>query len=122
MIHRFALLLFLVAGCPKPSPGVEAGPHPGVVQCGTNAVEKCAPSALPAVNGCLTGRGDITSCLISLIHPAACWTYEVVVCLTRHEGAAAQRAYDLNPQDTRDGWRAQRAKEFLDKQQVQFSD
>lgn len=110
----------LVSGCPKPPPG-PGEPH-GIVQCGTEAVQACAPSALPAVNGCLSGTGDVTSCLLGLIQPVGCITYEVVACLVRHEGSAAEHAWQANPEDTRDHWRAQRAKEFLEGQRVKFND
>jgi hypothetical protein len=117
-----ALIIGVVdlAACPHPTPGPGA-PH-GIVQCGTEAVQACAPSALPAVNECLSGSGDVTSCLLGLIQPAGCVTYEVIACLVRHEGSAAEHAYQANPQDTRDHWRAQRAREFLEGQRVQFND
>lgn len=115
------LLFTAVTACPKPTPGPGVPPH-GVVQCATEAVQSCAPSALPAVNECLSGTGDIVTCLLGLIQPAGCITYAVVVCLTRHEGAAAGHAFKANPSDQRDQRRAARAKEFLEKTGTQFSD
>src|SRR4051794_33018375 len=115
------LAVFAVAACPKPPPG-PGEPRPSVIACGTAAVEKCAPQALPAVNECLSGTGDVTSCLLSLIQPAGCVTYETVACLVRHEGAAAEHASQANSGDTRDARRAARAREFISKQGVQFSD
>jgi hypothetical protein len=114
------LALFFPA-CPKPPPG-PVEPHPTVVECGTNAVAKCAPSALPAVNECLAGTGDVVSCLLGLIQPAGCVTFEVIACLVRHEGAAARQAFELNPTDVRDQRRAARAQEFINKTGTQFSD
>jgi hypothetical protein len=64
----------------------------------------------------------VTSCLIGLIQPAGCVTYETVACLVRHEGAAAEHASQANPDDTRDARRAARAKAFLTGQGVQFAD
>ena len=120
---RFVLLIVIACmGCPKPTPGTVEPGHPGIVECGTNAVERCAPSALPAVNECISGQSDVVSCLLGLIQPAGCITYEVIACLTRHEGAAAQGAYAANPDDTRDKRRAARAKEFLDKTGAKFAD
>jgi hypothetical protein len=114
------LVLFFPA-CPHPVPGT-VEPHPGIVQCGTEAISRCAPGAVPAVNECLAGTGEITSCLLGLIQPAGCITYEVIACLTRHEGAAAERAFEANPADVRDQRRAARAQEFLDKTGAQFAD
>ena len=122
MICRMIAMMCLLAACPKPGPGPGQPPAPGVVQCSADAVQKCAAQALPAVNECLSGQGDITVCLIGLIQPAGCITYEVVVCLTRHEGAASMHAFEENVNDSRDAWRANRAREFLDKQQVRFDD
>jgi hypothetical protein len=117
----WAFLMALTA-CPKPTPGTVEPGHPGIVQCGASAVEKCAPGAVPAVNECLAGTSEIVGCLLGLIQPAGCITYEVIACLTRHEGAAAERAYAANPDDVRDKRRAARAKEFLDKTGAKFAD
>jgi hypothetical protein len=117
---RYLLFFIACMGCPKPVPGTP--PRPGIVQCGTKAVEKCAPGALPGVNECLAGQSEIVTCLLGLIQPAGCITYEVVACLTRHEGAAAERAYQANPDDLRDRRRAIRAAEFIDKTGAKFAD
>lgn len=123
MAQLLFLVLIAVTACPRPPPGPgEPQPHPGVLECGSRAVEACAPGALPGVNGCLAGTGDVTDCLLGLIKPVGCVTYGVVACLTRHEGAAAEHAYRANPEDTRDHWRAQRAREFLLKTGAQFGD
>jgi hypothetical protein len=122
-----AALLFLIAavacsGCPHPGPGpVEPGPGK-IISCGTAAIEACAPQALPAVNGCLAGTGDIVSCLVGLIQPTGCLTYEVISCLVRHEGSAAAKAASANPADAVDTRRAARAKEYLERQQIRFQD
>lgn len=123
MIRFVAAIAIAIAciACPHPVPGT-VEPHPGIVQCGTNAVQKCAPGAVPAVNGCLAGTSEIVSCLLGLIQPAGCITYEVIACLTRHEGRAAERAYAANPDDTRDRRRAMRAAEFLEKTGATFAD
>jgi hypothetical protein len=112
-----------VTACPHPGPGPgEPGVGSKIVHCGTDAVAKCAPGAMPAVNECLAGTSDITSCLMSLIQPAGCVTYEVIACLTRREGTASRRAADANPDDTVSKRKASRAEEFLSKQGVQFAD
>jgi hypothetical protein len=115
-----ALVLLSVSACPKPTP--DGGVVQGVIHCGSQAVQSCAGGALPAVNQCLTGTGDVTGCLLGLIQPAGCITYQVVACLTRHEGSAAARAAELNPADTRDAWRAARAKEFLERTGAKFGE
>jgi hypothetical protein len=118
---RYLVFFIACMGCPKPTPGTVEPGHVGVVQCGTSAVQKCAPGAVPAVNECLFGQSEIVTCLLGLIQPAGCITYEVVACLTRHEGAAAERAYAANPDDVRDRRRALRAAEFLDKTGAKFA-
>lgn len=119
------LLVLSVAAlpaCPHPQPGPVV-PGPGkVITCGTNAIQTCGPEALPAVNECLAGLDDVVGCLIGLIKPAGCLTYEVIACLVRHEGSAAGTAARANPADTVDVRRAARAKEFIDRQQIQFQD
>jgi hypothetical protein len=118
MKRLFPVLAVLALACPRPQPpGV---PTHGIVQCGTEAIQKCAPGALPAVNECLSGQGDVTDCLLGLIMPAGCVTYEVVACLVRHEGAAADHAAQANPADALDVRRARRAREFLAKTGAQF--
>jgi hypothetical protein len=126
MKNALAAVLLVVAlassACPHPTPGpVEPGPGK-VISCGTQAIQSCAPGALPAVNGCLAGIGDIVSCLIGLIQPAGCLTYEVISCLVRHEGSAAATAASKNPDDTVDKRRAARAQEFITRQKLQFQD
>lgn len=112
-----SLAALLTLACPKP-PGPVS--HPNPVQCASAAIQKCAPGALPAVNECLSGSGDVTDCLLGLIQPAGCITYETIACLVRHEGSAAEHAYQANPDNTRDRWRAERAREFLTKTGAKF--
>lgn len=123
---RTGILLFVLAlSCtPKPpTPENPGSPRPAIVKCGVDAVTKAAPKALPLVNECLAAiSGDVTSCLLGLIKPAIDITYEVIVCLTRNEGAAANAAAQANPENTVDARRAARAREFLAGQGVQFAD
>lgn len=110
-MKRVLCLVVLLVACPKPGPGPVS--HPNPIQCASEAVQKCAPGALPAVNECLSGTGNVVDCLLGLIMPAGCLSYETICCLVRHEGSAAQHAYEVNHEDTRDHWRAQRARQFL---------
>lgn len=110
-------VLPLATGCPKPTPG-PVGPHPSVIQCGIEAVSKCAPQALPAVNECLSGAADPNACLLGLIQPGGCLTFAVIACLVGHEGAAADRAAAANPDDARDALIGNRARDFLGSQGV----
>lgn len=112
------VVLLDLAGCPKPGP--PGTPTHGVIQCATEAIQKCAPGALPAVSECLSGESDVTACLLGLIQPAGCITYQVVACLVRHEGSAADHAAQANPADAIDVRRARRAKEFLTETGAQF--
>lgn len=111
-------LVVAIVACPKPPPG-PGTPH-GIVECGAQAVQACAPGALPAVNECLSGTGPVVPCLLGKI--GGCVTYDVLACLVRHEGSAASAAYQANPEDTRDHWRAQRAREFLERTGAKFND
>lgn len=115
-----AIVLVLVfGGCPHPGPGpVTPG---GVISCGAEAVQSCAPSALPAVNECLAGTSNVTSCLLGLIQPVGCITREVIACLVQHEGGAAEHASKANPADKRDARIAVRAREYLEGQGVKFA-
>lgn len=116
-----SVAVLLLAGCPHPNPAPNA-PHPDVIQCGTQAVQTCAPQTLPAVNECLSGTGDVTACLLGLVKPGGCLAYEVIACLVKHEGSAANAAWQANAGDLRDQLRAARAKEFLEGQHVTFAD
>jgi hypothetical protein len=105
----------LCLGCqPKPAGGGGLG-SPGVVSCGTKAVGDHAVDALPGVNRCLGGDGDVMACLLGLVQPALGIVLETVACVTKHEGAAAHAAAQANPGDTMDLHRANRAREFLGK-------
>lgn len=119
-----AVLLLVVSSfgftaCPHPGPGpVTPG---GVISCGAEAVQSCAAGALPAVNECLAGTSNVTDCLLALIQPVGCITHDVIACLVRHEGAAAEHASQANAADKRDARIAARAREYLQGQGVQFA-
>jgi hypothetical protein len=122
-VRALAVLFLLLCSCPKPPVGpVEPGTPSKLVTCGAQAVQTCAAGAVPAINQCLAGIGDVTSCLLGLIKPGACITYEVIACVVRHEGNAARAAYQNNPDDARDGHRAKRAEEYLAGQGIKFAD
>jgi hypothetical protein len=119
----FALLLALACDSCKPTPGTPQTITPGtVVSCGTQAVTAHATEALPGVNACLSGKDDITTCLLGLVQPAVGITLDVIACLTKHEGSAASAASQANPDDKVDARRAARAREFLEKNDIHFSD
>lgn len=114
----FALTLlsvFLALPACQPKPGANGLGSPGLVSCGTQAVAAAAPQALGPVNACLAGSGDIQACLLGLIQPAVGITIATIGCLTRHEGAAASAASQVNPDDRVDRMKAQRARDFLEK-------
>lgn len=117
-----AVLLLLVVGlgaaCPHPPPTPIT---PGkVINCLTQAVEQNAPTLVPLVNQCLQG-GDVEACLLGLVKPGIGVGIDVIDCVVRHEGAAAEHASRANPADTRDIRIAANAKAFLDKQGVEFA-
>lgn len=111
----------LVAGCPKPIPGEPPSPKTPAV-CSGHLLEECAPLALPLVGECLTGGADVVGCILGITRIVGCATYEILACVVRHEGSAASAAAQANPKDTRDRWRAQRAKEFLERTGAKFND
>jgi hypothetical protein len=94
----------------------------GVISCGSEAIQRCAPTALPAVNDCLAGDGDVVACLVGLIQPVGCMTQETIACVVRKEGSSANAAAQANPSDTVDAKRASRAKEYLTRQNIRFAD
>lgn len=108
-----------VPSCRVPPPTTGVGK---IISCGTDAVRSCGPMTLPAVNTCLAGDGDVTSCLLGLIRPATCVTEEVVACLVRHEGAEFAHAAQANPDDVRSFRCADRAKTFLEQRRYVFQD
>lgn len=116
------VLALALSACPKPIPEPGEPTKPNVITCGVNAIQQCAPEALPAVNACLAGMDDIVTCVIGLIKPGTCLVYETLVCVLRHEGSAAALAAKANPDNTLDARRAARAKEFLERTGAQFGD
>lgn len=120
------------AACPKPTPGPGEPQAAAPIRCGTEAIATCAPSALPAVTGCLDGTEDATACLLGLVHPVGCAAYEVIACLVRGEGSKAEHAAQAERASPMvgimgstgpDHWRrAARAKEFLARTAAKFND
>jgi hypothetical protein len=109
-----ALVLLALPGC-QPKPRTDGLGPPGIVRCGSEAVGKHAIDALPGINQCLAGEGDVMACILGLVQPAAGILVDTVLCVTSHEGAAARAAATGNPFDERDRRRAARAEEFLGK-------
>ena len=115
-MRTFLLVLVLAAGCPRPIPGQPPNTGQRIVKCATDAIQACAPQVLPAVNECLSGSGAVTDCLLGLIKPGTCVTYEVVACLVKHEGDAAARIRG----SARDNIVAARAADFIALQGIVF--
>lgn len=115
------ITLVLVASCPKPTPG-PGTPPPTPAVCSGHLLEQCAPQVLPLVGECLAATSDVVGCVLAITRVVGCATYEILACVVRHEGSAASAAYQANPEDTRDHWRAQRAREFLERTGAKFND
>lgn len=123
------LALLLLVGCPRPADGP---PTSVPIRCGTQAIADCGPAALPAVDMCLDGAGDITACLMGLVRPVGCVTYEVIACLVRGEGnkaehmvqteTAAPKMGVMGPAGSVNWHRAERAKEFLSRTGAKFAE
>jgi hypothetical protein len=112
------LLVLLVCACPHPTG--EPPRQPAI--CSGNLIEECAPLVLPLVGECLAARSDVVPCILGITKVVGCASYEILACVVRHEGSAANAAWQANPQDSRDHWRAARAKEFLEKTGAKFND
>lgn len=120
MRHLLLLTLFLTA-CPHPPPG--PGEPPGIIQCGTEAVQTHWPQVLPAVNACLVDAADgaWVSCLVGLISPAVGITEAVIACLVQDRQASFADAASRNPGDVRSSRGQTRAAEFIRKRHYQFA-
>src|SRR5437762_8451782 len=101
---RFAVLLLLLAGCPKPIPGTGGQPP---AQCSGHLLEECGPLALPLVSECLASTADVVPCILGITKLVGCASYTILACVVKNQGDAAAAAYQANPRDTRDHWRAQ---------------
>lgn len=113
-MKRFHVVLLLVlAGCPKPTPGEPQ--KPGIIQCASEAVQKKWPQVLPAVNRCLASAADAdwVGCLVGLIEPAAGITESVIACTVRSSGARYADAAKSNDADKMSVRAASRAQAFL---------
>lgn len=93
-----------------PEPG---SPPSGIIACGSEAVTRCAPQALPAVNTCLSNPGDWQACLIGLIPTVACGSEAILACVVRDVGSKASASAQINPADTVSARQAQRAREWI---------
>ena len=113
------LALFLTA-CPKPVPGEP----PGIIACGTDAVQQHWPQVLPSVNACLVDAADgaWVSCLVGLISPVAGITEAVIACLVQDRQASYADASARNPGDMRSARGKVRAAQFLRDRHYQFSE
>ncbi len=96
LIIRFMPILALLfwstvascPGCPNPTPTQQKW-----INCTAEAARKYGIPLVPKVNDCLTTL-DSTSCLISLISPAAGITASVLACVVRDSGATFAETAD----------------------------
>jgi len=65
------------------------------------------------VSECLASTADVVPCILGITKLVGCASYTILACVVKNQGDAAAAAYQANPRDTRDHWRAQRAQEFL---------
>lgn len=113
-----AILGTLLGGCRPPKPPEWAG---GVLDCGSEVVQKCGPGMTGPVATCLTsGESSWASCLVGLIRPATCAAEQVVACVVRHVGSSAARSYALNDSDQVSNTIAERSAEFISQRGYQF--
>jgi hypothetical protein len=110
-----------LGGCPRPPPGPGTPPSAPAV-CSGNLIAECAPQVLPLVGECLAATSDVVACVLGITRLVGCATYEILACVVRHEGSAASAAYQANHEDTRDHWRAQRAREFIERTGAKFNE
>jgi hypothetical protein len=69
-----------------------------LLDCGLDAVSKCASQALPPIQTCLASvMDDPMGCLTGLVGPGICATETVIACLVRDSGATARANAKLNP-------------------------
>lgn len=106
------LLVLLLAACPRPLPGEPT--KPGLVQCGTEAIQSNWPRVLPAVNRCLAAAADSAwlNCLLGLIDPAAGITEDLIRCVTADSAKSFADAAAHNRSDVVSARAATRAQEF----------
>lgn len=82
------LLATSCPGCPDPSPTQQKW-----IDCASDAVKKNGIPLIPKVNDCLTGL-SITSCLISLLSPAAGITEDVLACVVQSSAMSFAESAD----------------------------
>lgn len=111
-----AIMLVTLAapyGCRVPPPETPGG---RVLECGTEAVRRCWPTVLPAVNSCLAQPGEDAKtgeCLATLIQPTVCGAEEVVRCMVKKSGDDAGQAAARNPDDVVSARMVRRARGWL---------
>jgi hypothetical protein len=96
-------------------------PPTGLLDCGVEAVTRCAPQAMPAVNTCLSNAGDWQACLIGLIPTIACGSETILACAVRQVGSSASASAQTNPADGVSARQAQRAREWIASRGYTFS-
>ncbi len=119
----FAIACFVAAAvfatsCRLPPPGTTGRK---LIDCATDAVKQNGIGLIAPVNTCLTG-GDVQSCLLGLINPAAGITYDVLACVVRREGAEFAAAEAINANDTRSRRGATSARQWIAAEQIEFTD
>lgn len=122
-MKRAALFVLIIVGftvpaCKIPPPDSVAG---RVISCSTDAVRSDWPKVLGPVNDCLAGQGDAVACL-DLVTTTTKVAVDVVACVVRREGSEAHAAAQVNPRNTRDARRSDRARAYIRAKGVIFAD
>jgi hypothetical protein len=114
-------LLFLASACPKPPPTGQSV-TPVKVKCVEPIIDACGAQVVPLVDTCLTGTMDVVPCILEIAKAVGCATYQTLACVTRRRGSVAEHTFVAMPESSRDRWRAQRARDFLEKTGATFED
>lgn len=116
------LAAFLAVPACRHSPEPGQPTQLGVLDCGVDAIAKCAPAAMPAVNTCLANMTDWQACLSDLVGPALCGAESVIACVVRNQGSIAGAEAALNKQDLVSARMAERARTWISTRGYRFAD
>lgn len=118
-VIALAVAVLTITGCRAHAPGTPSYLD-RVVDCSTQQVRDCWPSALPATNTCLANLGDWQSCLAALISPAGCVTADVLACVVRQAGSVAAASAAANSDDAVSERIATRARSWITDNHVTY--